>query len=268
MGRWVHTQRHQRRLQEKGKKSCMTPERIELLDQLGFSWEVKPSLERPRATWQQRLEELSDHYSKYRHFHIDPHTQPHLYGWCQEQKQRLKLLEKNDGQDITKRMGPDRVASLKAIGFTKDVELTRDDPSSPAASPSSSPATMAMTMTMTTNPIGSNNATSANEISYQTIDEKFHETTVTPRMPELQGVAVGDTNEHHNALQESDEHHNDDRKIIQETPQASTDDQSFILGETTHNDQEAPVVECFDSAEGAKEEEGPPDSVQDSVVRI
>ena len=35
LGRWVHTQRHQRRLQLKGKKSCMTPERVSLLDQLG-----------------------------------------------------------------------------------------------------------------------------------------------------------------------------------------------------------------------------------------
>ena len=42
LGRWVHTQRHQRRLQLKGKKSCMTDERVELLDSLGFSWEVRP----------------------------------------------------------------------------------------------------------------------------------------------------------------------------------------------------------------------------------
>lgn len=42
LGRWVHTQRHQRRLQLKGKRSCMTHERVELLNSLGFSWEVRP----------------------------------------------------------------------------------------------------------------------------------------------------------------------------------------------------------------------------------
>ncbi|CAB9519299.1 helicase [Seminavis robusta] len=41
LGRWVHTQRHQRRLQLKGKKSCMTDERVQLLDSLGFSWDVR-----------------------------------------------------------------------------------------------------------------------------------------------------------------------------------------------------------------------------------
>ena len=41
LGRWVHTQRHQRRLQLRGKKSCMTDERVQLLDSLGFSWDVR-----------------------------------------------------------------------------------------------------------------------------------------------------------------------------------------------------------------------------------
>lgn len=44
LGRWVHTQRHQRRLQLKGKRSCMTDERVRMLDSLGFCWEVRPNL--------------------------------------------------------------------------------------------------------------------------------------------------------------------------------------------------------------------------------
>jgi Helicase associated domain len=49
LGRWVHTQRHQRRLQLKGKKSCMTDERVQLLDSLGFSWDVRQLHYRDKA---------------------------------------------------------------------------------------------------------------------------------------------------------------------------------------------------------------------------
>eukprot|EP00934_Nitzschia_sp_Nitz4_P001452 Nitzschia sp. Nitz4//scaffold30_size153850//140426//142228//NITZ4_002800-RA/size153850-augustus-gene-0.77-mRNA-1//-1//CDS//3329547330//1452//frame0 len=123
LGRWVHTQRHQRRLMNKGKKASITQERINLLDELGFSWEVRPSLERPRATWQQRLDELQAFQKKHGHFEVQGHLMPQLQGWCHEQRQRLRLLDRNNGKDVTRRMGPDRVQALKAIGFTKDTKL-------------------------------------------------------------------------------------------------------------------------------------------------
>lgn len=123
LGRWVHTQRHQRRLLQKGKKSSMTQERIDLLDKLLFSWEVRPSLERPRASWQQRFEELKDFHAKNGHFLVTSGSHPHLHAWCYEQKQRLKNLEKNNGQDTSKRMGPERVKLLQEIGFTSETEL-------------------------------------------------------------------------------------------------------------------------------------------------
>jgi len=44
LGRWVHTQRHQRRLMMKGKKSSMTEERVKKLDELGFNWGKRVSL--------------------------------------------------------------------------------------------------------------------------------------------------------------------------------------------------------------------------------
>ncbi len=123
LGRWVHTQRHQRRLHLKGKKSCLNDERVALLDKLEFAWEVRPSLERPRTTWLTRLEELTEFYQTHKHFLIPADTMPQLHKWCQEQKQRLKLLEKNEGSDKTKRMGPERVTALHALGFNKDVDL-------------------------------------------------------------------------------------------------------------------------------------------------
>lgn len=100
----------------------MTPERVAKLDDLGFSWEVRPCLERPRATWQQRYDELRDFYTDNHHFLVPAGEKPQLHSWCQEQKQRLKNLEKN-GKDVSKRMGPERQKMLEELGFTKDVVL-------------------------------------------------------------------------------------------------------------------------------------------------
>lgn len=105
----------------KGKKSSMTPERLAQLDALDFSWEVRPSLERPRATWQQRLEELKEFHARHGHFLVPP-EQPQLHAWCAEQKQRLRNIDRN-GKDVSKRMGPERIKALEEIGFTKDTEL-------------------------------------------------------------------------------------------------------------------------------------------------
>jgi hypothetical protein len=101
----------------------MTQDRIDLLDQLGFSWEVRPTLERPRATWQQRLEELTDFKIKNGNFKMDPSNMPQLNAWCHEQRQRLRQVEKNQGKDPSKRMNNERIEALAFIGFTKDAEL-------------------------------------------------------------------------------------------------------------------------------------------------
>lgn len=101
----------------------MTQERIDLLDQLGFSWEVRPSLERPRATWQQRLEELQTYHQTYGNFLVDPLVMPQLHAWCHEQRNRLRQINKNNGKDLSKRMSPERAQALHDLGFTKDTIL-------------------------------------------------------------------------------------------------------------------------------------------------
>ena len=122
LGRWTHTQRHQRRLQTKGKRSCMTVERINLLDQLGFSWEVRPAFDRPRATWQQRYDELRAYHLENGHFLVDADQEPLLHSWAHEQRTRLKNIATKGG-DSSGRMKTDRQEALARIGFTKDVDL-------------------------------------------------------------------------------------------------------------------------------------------------
>lgn len=122
LGRWTHTQRHQRRLQVRGKKSCMTPGRIDLLDQLEFSWEVNPAMEQPRATWHQRYHELQEFFQENEHFLVPAEVYPKLHLWTHEQRTRLKNLDAS-GKDASRRMGPDRVQALEALGFNKEIQL-------------------------------------------------------------------------------------------------------------------------------------------------
>jgi hypothetical protein len=144
LGRWVHTQRHQRRLQIQGKKSSMTTHRYQLLQQLGFAWEVRPPLARPRATWQQRYDEMRHFHMTYGHLRIIDHeiVEPELIQWAQEQKARLRAIanatihstssSKEEGTAATaaaaaRRLAPERVRLLQEIGFHKDVDLGGGD---------------------------------------------------------------------------------------------------------------------------------------------
>lgn len=117
LGRWVHTQRHQKRLQDQGKPSSMTAERLKLLQDVGFSWEVRPAAG-PRLTWQQRFDELR--LQKLHHGRFDSMEDPGLLGWCLDQRSKLQALDRGSK---TVSLGPDRIQLLAAVGFTKDTEL-------------------------------------------------------------------------------------------------------------------------------------------------
>lgn len=130
LGRWVNTQRSQNQYRIQGKKTNMTEERFNLLDDLRFSWTLKPALEHLK-TWQERVEQITNLKNKHGHFKIltiqdeslNGEEQKRLNEWCLGQRYRLRLLDKNGGEDVTKRMGPERVRALHAIGFTKDTEI-------------------------------------------------------------------------------------------------------------------------------------------------
>lgn len=135
LGRWVHTQRHQRRLQQKGKKkSSMCEERVALLDSLGFSWESRPHRYEHITTteWQRRFDELVQFANYSRHFCVPSESMPELHAWCVEQKKRLQQVYQQQQQQQeepqhapfdSKTMPVEEGEALHAIGFTKDVYL-------------------------------------------------------------------------------------------------------------------------------------------------
>lgn len=90
---WVEHQRRQYRLLKEGKKSSMTDERIQQLEDLGFEWEVGPTRmtnaamdpqqqpppprlsKRPHtpneeATWNQKLKLLQHFKQKFKHTRV------------------------------------------------------------------------------------------------------------------------------------------------------------------------------------------------------
>ena len=113
----------------------MTPARKKLLDDLGFNWEVRSVLRgRQRASWQQRLEQLTEFHQIHGHFRVPVAELPQLLEWCRLQRTKLRtefakeqraLLPVTNPQSVTttKRMKPEQAKALHDLGFTKDVDL-------------------------------------------------------------------------------------------------------------------------------------------------
>jgi len=62
LGHWVMTQRRQFNLMKRGKSSSMNPERIKMLNELGFSWSIRID---PEKMWNLRFEQLKEYKKMY-----------------------------------------------------------------------------------------------------------------------------------------------------------------------------------------------------------
>ena len=109
-----------------------------MLDQLGFSWEVRPSVENPKEIWKQRLNELIEYKSQNGNFKVDPIILPELFAWCQEQRETLR----QDNTLFYRKVSKEQFDDLAAIGFDKDVELLE-----PLPGKSNDPSTKEPSMT-------------------------------------------------------------------------------------------------------------------------
>jgi hypothetical protein len=112
LGTWVQTQRNQYKLQQEGKRSRMTPLRIQALESLGFEWDCRGD------TWDELLNELAD----YRKTHGDCNV-PQRYSenkklgtWVQTQRNQYRLhLE-----EMASFMPTHRIQELESLGFEWD----------------------------------------------------------------------------------------------------------------------------------------------------
>jgi hypothetical protein len=109
LGLWVMTQRKQYRLRREGKKSCMTPFRIQALERMGFEWDSHG------ATWGDRLTELADYCKIHGHCNVPRNYSENskLGHWVRKQRYQYGLHEKGKKSEMT----PFRIQELERMGF-------------------------------------------------------------------------------------------------------------------------------------------------------
>jgi hypothetical protein len=105
----VKRQRYQYRIKIEGKRSSMTRERLEALQELGFTWDSHS------VAWLERWRELAEFKQWYGHTNV-PKKYPEnsqLAIWVKCQRRRYKLYAAGKKSSIT----PDRIELLNSLGF-------------------------------------------------------------------------------------------------------------------------------------------------------
>eukprot|EP00550_Attheya_septentrionalis_P004429 CAMPEP_0198283158 /NCGR_PEP_ID=MMETSP1449-20131203/2828_1 /TAXON_ID=420275 /ORGANISM="Attheya septentrionalis, Strain CCMP2084" /LENGTH=1129 /DNA_ID=CAMNT_0043979683 /DNA_START=92 /DNA_END=3481 /DNA_ORIENTATION=+ len=142
LGIWVSAQRQQykamRADEEKGEKRStpLTEERIDLLNQLSFTWTIR-SRDTLGESWNQRLEELKE-YKRERGDCLVPSRygpNPELGVWVGTQRTQYRLYLKAkelgvryvDDKESPSAMNDERVAQLEELGFVWALRGTTDN---------------------------------------------------------------------------------------------------------------------------------------------
>ena len=126
LGNFVNKQRQLHRKYLEGQTSSLTPERIQVLEQLGFQWSVDAraaTREKNDRVWMERYGELRE----YRRLHgtcrvPSDHPNTKLVSWVKAQRREYRRLLKiggGEGDDVTttSSLTPERIRLLDAIGF-------------------------------------------------------------------------------------------------------------------------------------------------------
>jgi hypothetical protein len=124
---WVKRQRYQWKLREQGKRSTLTKERRDALDNLGFVWDSH------NAIWEERFNELVEFKRVHGHTSVpSTHKNHSLSVWVQCQRRQWKLLKDETGSrdTATYRMKQNRVDRLEALGFVWEPRKHHHVPSS------------------------------------------------------------------------------------------------------------------------------------------
>jgi len=111
LGLWVFNQRNNYNSYMKGKQSGMTPSRIQLLENIGFEFDLgKKILSAADERWQMRLNELKECKAKTGSFGVKQSDNASLYNWCQHQKARIRKSS----------LKKERLDALIDIGFIEE----------------------------------------------------------------------------------------------------------------------------------------------------
>jgi hypothetical protein len=110
LGNWVHNQRIQYKLHLVGKKSLMTPFRIQELESVGFEWRVGVL-----NVWEDRLSELADYRKIHGHcsFPSRYSENTQLGTWVMTQRKNYRLYHERKITPMTAL----RIQALESLGF-------------------------------------------------------------------------------------------------------------------------------------------------------
>jgi hypothetical protein len=109
LGCWVAEQRKQRKLLIDGKRSSIIPERVKLLDEIGFVWNAQ------EAAWERQLTDLKEFREEEGHCLVPVgHSKfPKLGSWVKEQRRHYVLMKQ--GKQCN--MSDERASKLDSVGF-------------------------------------------------------------------------------------------------------------------------------------------------------
>ena len=113
LGKWVARQRQEYKKLKQGKKSCMTEERIKVLEEEGFVWVVREPYQ--QVAWDQRFSELVK-FLEERGTTIVPKNLEGYYQlslWCMNQRQEYRKCGEGKKHKLTE----ERIEKLNSIGF-------------------------------------------------------------------------------------------------------------------------------------------------------
>ena len=109
---WVAEQRKQYKLMKDGKQSSITPERVLMLQELGFSWNAQ------EAAWTRHMKDLKQFRAETGHCHVPLNHEkyPKLGLWIKEQRRHYTLMKQGKQSHMT----DERKAELEAVGMCWD----------------------------------------------------------------------------------------------------------------------------------------------------
>eukprot|EP00980_Cylindrotheca_fusiformis_P008259 scaffold1736_cov127-Cylindrotheca_fusiformis.AAC.73 len=113
LAQWVKRQRYQYKLKQEGKRSTVSDERVEALEEIGFVWDSH------KVVWEERLTELIDYKRQTGNCNVPSRYAENrqLAIWVKRQRRQYKFYCTNKPSSMTE----ERISRLEAIGFEWDL---------------------------------------------------------------------------------------------------------------------------------------------------
>jgi hypothetical protein len=117
LAQWVKRQRYQYKLKQQSKRSTMSDERVQALEEIGFVWDSHS------ACWDEKLEELLQFREVHGHCNVPSRYAENrqMAVWVKRQRRQYKFYFESKPSSMTE----ERIAILEGLGFQWDLRGKR-----------------------------------------------------------------------------------------------------------------------------------------------